>query len=458
MDRLQEDFNKVIEFSQDLEKINTDDLFAQWRKAKADFIEYFGGKLIYEWPEKVTFELDNKEKDEKIKDFINYVGESNSSLAEFIRLNTNSFYQNTVNDDYYVASSDSYISKGMRLLKAFKFFETDKERLTDFQNKASMVIQENKVEGRLCFSVHPLDFLSASENTHNWHSCHALDGDYRAGNLSYMTDSCTIMVYLKSDEDTLLPDFPDSVKWNSKKWRMWLFFSNNRDMLFAGRQYPFFSRSALDFITKKVFAETDIGANAHRWGEWNNKFIEDWDNQFPLNGKYLPVGESLICLNDLVRNNTDSLHYNDLLYSSYYVPYYCYKYPEPNNDPWIFYNRQDRPVTKMHSKFWLGGSVKCLKCNTRNITDSYTMLCPDCELKYGHCENDDICTCDVCGQRIYRDDAYWLDGPGDWVCEDCSHLIASCECCGEYDYIDNMIKADDGSLYCKDCYSEIKEN
>lgn len=457
MDKLQEDFNKVIEFSQDITGINTDELFSQWKEAKKDFIKYFGGKLIYEWPEKVTFELDIEEKNKKVSDLISYVADYNINLAEFIKFNMDNFYENLVND-LYISPSGTPIPKGMRLLKAFKFFEEDKEKLTDFQNRASMVIQENKVEGRLCFSVHPLDFLSASENTHNWHSCHALDGDFRAGNLSYMIDKCTIMVYLKSDEDTLLPNFPDDVKWNNKKWRMWLFFSNNRDMLFAGRQYPFFSRSALNFITEKVFAETDIAANSHKWGEWSNKFLENWDCQFPLDDKYLPVGESLIKLHDLVRDEMDSLHYDDLLFSTYYTPYYCYKYFEPSNDPWIFYNWQDRPVTKMSARFRLGGKVKCVKCNKDYIKDAYTMMCPDCELQYGNYDNEDICTCDVCGQRVYRDEAYWLDGPGDWVCADCCHLIAECECCGEYDYIDNMIKADDGSLYCRDCYYEMKEN
>ena len=211
MDKLQEDFNKVIEFSQDITGINTDELFSQWKEAKKDFIKYFGGKLIYEWPEKVTFELDIEEKNKKVSDLISYVADYNINLAEFIKFNMDNFYENLVNDNYS-SPSGIPISKGMRLLKAFKFFEEDKEKLTDFQNRASMVIQENKVEGRLCFSVHPLDFLSASENTHNGHSCHALDGDFRAGNLSYMIDKCTIMVYLKSDEDTLQQDFPDYVK------------------------------------------------------------------------------------------------------------------------------------------------------------------------------------------------------------------------------------------------------
>ena len=127
------------------------------------------------------------------------------------------------------------VKLGMKLVKAFKFFEQDKVTLETIQNEASRLIQEDKIEGKLRVSVHPLDFLSASENTYNWRSCHALDGEYRAGNLSYMCDRSTVMVYLCTEDKKKLPRFPASVPWYSKKWRMLLHFSDNWDMIFAGR-------------------------------------------------------------------------------------------------------------------------------------------------------------------------------------------------------------------------------
>ena len=73
--------------------------------------------------------------------------------------------------------------------------------------------------------MHPLDYLSLSENTYNWRSCHSLDGEYRAGNLSYMMDKSTVICYLKSNDDVILSNFGPEVKWNSKKWRVLLYFS-----------------------------------------------------------------------------------------------------------------------------------------------------------------------------------------------------------------------------------------
>lgn len=138
----------------------------------------------------------------------------------------------------------------MKIIRAFKYFCEDKEILNEIQSIASMMIQNDKVSGILCMSVHPLDFLSVSENAHNWRSCHALDGEYRAGNLNYMADNSTVICYLKSTHKAQLPNFPEDVKWNSKKWRMLLFFDNYYDTMMAGRQYPFTENSLLLYIKR----------------------------------------------------------------------------------------------------------------------------------------------------------------------------------------------------------------
>ena len=157
---------------------------------------------------KVFFEFIKHDKEIKVDDFANLVEQnySNPGLADFISSQREGFFTNRVINSTVTDNGDK-IPKDMKLLKAFKFFESNKETLEALQAAASMIIQEDKVEGTLCLSVHPLDFLSASENNHNWRSCHALDGEYRAGNLSYMTDSCTIMCYLKSDKDEKLPKY-----------------------------------------------------------------------------------------------------------------------------------------------------------------------------------------------------------------------------------------------------------
>ena len=57
---------RVIEYSQDQTGLNVDELMDSWRVAKRRFINAFGGKLIYEFPEKVSFELGSNERESKI--------------------------------------------------------------------------------------------------------------------------------------------------------------------------------------------------------------------------------------------------------------------------------------------------------------------------------------------------------------------------------------------------------
>ena len=249
---IQEQFNKVISYSQGIPDPQTDKLFEDWMEAKRDFIEAFGGKLIVEVPTKVSFTLDEDEKKVRLNDFIDtvYNRYSNDALGSFLEQESEGFFENVVMREY--ESNKGTIPKGMKLVKAFKFFESDKATLASIQDCASRVIQENKIEGTLCFSVHPLDYLSSSMNTYNWRSCHSLDGEYRAGNLSYMVDKHTILCYLKGADNVILPLFPNDVPWNSKKWRMLLYVSEYWDMVFAGRQYPFTSTPGLEIVRMEL--------------------------------------------------------------------------------------------------------------------------------------------------------------------------------------------------------------
>lgn len=250
MEKLKEDVAKVLKHSQGLEEVNIEPLMNSWRKAKEKFIALFDGQLIYEFPNEVQFELSEEAKKARLNEFISTVDNvyNNYELAQFLLHNFEDFYQNRLSKDYSCGYFGKKITKGTKIIKAFKEFERDDEALRRLQDAASILIQENKVKGKLCLSVHPLDFLSSSENTYHWHSCHHLQGEYRAGNLSYMTDNVTIICYLKGEEQAKLPSFPEDVLWNSKKWRTLLFIHPRNAYMIAGRQYPFESTSGLDYI------------------------------------------------------------------------------------------------------------------------------------------------------------------------------------------------------------------
>ena len=453
---IQEKFNKVISYSQGIENPKTDALFSRWLESKRDFIEAMGGRLIWDWPASVSFELGIKEKNLRIDDFIDMVCTKwqNNDLADFIALERDGFFSNQVMTPYVYPKKNIVIPQGMKLLKAFKYFEEDTKVLNDMQSSASMIIQEDKITGTLCLSVHPLDFLSTSENNHNWRSCHALDGEYKSGNLSYMIDKSTIICYLKSNRDEQLPNFPEDVKWNSTKWRVLLFFSDNWDLLFAGRQYPFVTEMGLNFVRERLLPAVHM----NQWSPWNVKKIRSFEEngiESYFHNPYIPVGDALLPLNEVIINENDSLQFNDLLSSSSYDPVFSYRV-KSQDLPWLS-KPKITPVTKKWAKIHVGGPVKCLRCGENIIELSETMMCNDCEMQYGTTDSDIFATCPCCGCRYVFDEGYWVEGAEEAICPDCaSEYTEYCSNCGGRYYKDDMrYDRETESDYCKYCFEEL---
>lgn len=459
--KIKNDFDEVIRHSQDIEDPQTDRVFAEWQTAKEYFYNAFGGKLIYEYPEKVQFELDNSNKRQRIMSFISSIDNiwGYDELADFISKQEDGFYKNITTEDYTTREGKS-ISKGTKLVKAFKYFVNNEKALTDIQNAASRIIQENKVEGTLCLSIHPLDYLSISETTYNWRSCHSLDGEYRAGNLSYMMDETTIVCYLKSDKDVKLPRFPESVPWNSKKWRVLLFFSSDKHMIFAGRHYPFESKAGIDLVLNEVLEAANLICTkslAINWSQWNKVYypevIVTGQTTLELVKGYVPIGEELLPLSSVVKDVKGSKHYNDLLYSSTYRPFYAVETYAP------FFGSAELMTNKNTTHFNIGAKTYCLRCGEYEIIGgAESMLCEDCELKYGNSESEIFDVCDICGERFYRDEGYSVDN--EVICERCFDAYCfSCESCGEVHFKENNMyyneKTDE--YLCEYCYREIEE-
>jgi hypothetical protein len=438
--KIQKQFNKVLTYSQHgIDEPQTDELFLTWFEKKQDIIKAFDGKLIYELDEKVQFELDESAKNERISSFIDDLwNEGYQELSDFIYSQKGSFFKNIVEKEYKY-SDDIIVKKNTKIIKAFKYFIKDKEILDILQTKASRLIQENKVEGKLCFSVHPLDYLSISENNHNWRSCHALDGEYRAGNLSYMVDKSTIVCYLKSEEDVILPNFPDDVPWNNKKWRVLLYLSKDWNMIFAGKQYPFSTNGGMKLLTE-LFNKT------RGWTAWTDysfkKFENDINIEFNLNDTYIPLNDFFVELNQLVKDGNGSKHFNDVLRSSCYTPVYCYATYDTfwHSTPQIYANATT-------TSFEVGGMTKCVRCGKEEVVNCCdTMMCYDCDFKYGDSVNDTFCFCEHCGKRIEVENGYYVDQ--EMYCQDCyDKFTEKCECCGDSYPTESMVYDEVNDVY-----------
>ena len=455
-------FKTVITYSQGISYPKVDLLFDRWAKAKEKFINRFGG-LIYEWPIPVEFTLDEENRRTRAQEFATFVSDvfNNPELAAFIDINVDSFFENRINN-YSIAGIE--VPKGTKLLKAFKYFEKDTKALRSLQDYASNIIQENKIKGTLCFSVHPLDFLSSSENTYNWRSCHALDGEYRAGNLSYMTDNTTFMVYLKGADNVYLEAFGEEVPWNSKKWRMLIHSAVNDDIIFAGRQYPFESKNGIDQVLNiynNLYQQDENRMIINCFGQekylkWSADYIQSYtpgdetEARYLLD-KYLIYDRRLISLEDVVKRGLRSMNYNDILQSTCYKnPYYAII----GNTWW------ENPNNVIRRPIIIGEEITCLHCGQEAISDAETMRCQVCELEYGFEENDTYTSCSCCGRRIYVEDAESIEDTGELICDGCFHSECFiCDHCGGVYYNSDKHytnKSGEDEYVCARCYDNEK--
>ena len=452
IDEVQPDFDEVLKHQ--FNYTNTDryipnsrKILRQWFYAKQKLINHFNGELIYN-AGKFSFPLDAESRMKKLKDFIKVVQHQYEEydLGQFIKYFSAEFFETQKTNKPYKMTVEikgiglRYISiePGTKIIKAFKYFIEDRAILDVLQIKASMLIQEDKIHGNLYFSVHPLDFLSISENTNNWRSCHALDGDYCAGNLSYMCDETTIVCYLCGDDKKELPHF-GHVKWNSKKWRMLLFTSRDETVLFAGRHYPFFNKEIMDKI-KHIW--TTLYTTPIAYSKWHNDVIEDFHykdeenllhayEDFGIENPHLVINHYLVDPRKVIKDQS-SLHYNDLLESSVYDPYYAFNYWNPYDS---------------HGTLFVGSDPYCPYCGQNMLYSSDSLCCDECRNAF-ETNSQYIGECEGCGHDVVEDEDWTRDYAGHLYCQDCKEaLLTWCPSCYEWYPNDIMINTENAFGY-----------
>lgn len=464
---LQEQVNEVIAFSQNSpipgEKFNSTELLNRWRAAKQPFIDKMGGRYIYTSPEKLHFSIDGEAKERLFDSFLEVAP---TQIYDFLEhQGSEAFYENRVKKKYvYWADGDEQsIPAGMKLIKAFKYFydSSENSELRELQDKASMLIQETKIEGYLSVSCHPLDYLSISENNNSWRSCHALDGEWRGGNLSYMVDPSTLVCYLTSSppnqEHVSIPRF-GQVQWNNKKWRVLLYFSPDNDIIYTGRSYPFDNSEILNYILDTLLAEAGLIPSYHTFCPWTQDYtnligesIGNYTIPRDATARLYPLGTRnapLIGMKKAIKEYPNFLGFNDLFRSHFYIPRYT-----------VMMNKNNAYYFPAHrTKTQIGDYVPCPCCGELEVTDSSSLFCNRCKVQLFDEASDDWGRCSCCGQILPMEElvnASGYDGI-ELFCEDCAKTKAkACKKCGEV-YRDYIIDENNG--LCPWCAIEKRDS
>lgn len=265
--------------------------------------------------------------------------------------------------------------KPVRMLKKFvELFGMDEAQFEEFRLEQSLTTNQRKITGELCLSIHPLDYMTMSDNESGWKSCMSwIDhGCYCRGTVEMMNSPYVVVGYLKDAAHTL------GGWWNSKKWRS--LFIVTPTIIQAIKAYPYQS----DDLTMTCLDELKRLAEAN----WGAAYSTD---AYKYDGTDIHIGSERREMN----YSTNTM-YNDFGTLEYHL---CY----PSLDVVAGHN-YDKYLN-------YSGEEQCMVCGSfgEDFEDEGALACYNC-CDCGY-------TCDCCGERISEDQITWVEG--DCVCNDC---------------------------------------
>lgn len=394
-------------------KAPLDYILQEWNKSKQTLFNIFGEKLMLEKEIQVE-DGDNK----KIREINNYLNSTNpgtdfiNSVRKLFTFNGTYFedtyatynltqakqlFTNRVAKEFSYRNKDGKVIKvpeGAKVMRVLQKIakEFDLPDFEIFRNHISRITEIRKSKIKFTLSIHPLDYMTMSDNANGWESCMNWTqgpGSYRAGTIEMMNSPVVVVAYI-----TTKPYYPanTSIEWTSKSWRELIIVHPNT--ICSVKSYPYYN-IAFDKALVNWFA--DLVEEKTEW-RYNRKlpqeslesasYIKAWkdkDDYFLLNF------ETNEMYNDF--GNTDN--------------YGIFSINPPDNKYHTF--------TINYS-----GLMTCMCCGEDGYwsDDTETVVCEDCEPST---------YCYRCGERVNVNDAIEVDG--EWVCEDCYNDLHKCMCC-----------------------------
>ena len=406
-------------------KAPLDYILREWNKSKQTLFNIFGEKLMLEKEIQVE-DGDNK----KIREINNYLNSTNpgtdfiNSVRKLFTFNGTYFedtyatynltqakqlFTNRVAKEFSYRNKDNKVIKvpeGAKVMRVLQKIakEFDLPDFEIFRNHISRITEIRKSKIKFTLSIHPLDYMTMSDNANGWESCMNWTqgpGSYRAGTIEMMNSPVVVVAYI-----TTKPYYPanTSIEWTSKSWRELIIVHPNT--ICSVKSYPYynisFDKALVNWLADLVEEKTEWRYNRKKPQEnlescsdikaWQDK--EDKDNYFLLHF------ETNEMYNDF--GNTDN--------------YGIFSINPPDNKYHTF--------TINYS-----GLMTCMCCGESNYYSDNTeaVICEDCEPST-------YCYC--CGERVNANDAIEVDG--EWVCEDCYNDLHRCMCCEDAHFEDDL--------------------
>ena len=396
------------------QRASIETVLSPWATAKSEaLLKAFNNQLILK--KKFNYEMVENEIYEEMEELIFYPYENakiekffsqfrlflhrldvdiSSNAAKLISAETlaNNKYQGpdfSIPAEYTTNNKPIKIHQGCKPFKALsKIVQNcglNKDDLEEVRLEHSRILNQKTVAGTLCLSIHPLDYMTMSDNDEGWDSCMSWkkNGDFRAGTVEMMNSPYVIVAYIESDNKKL--KMANDFVWNSKKWRQLIMVTP--ELILGNKQYPYTNH----FIEEEVL-----------------KWVKELFEKFP---EYQGFSDTI----SYIRNEEDCYYDEvnkficfELYFNAMYNDIYDDRAGILNIDYFQHNSHYDKNYSGIRTCMWCGEVITHL--NSNEVSD----VC--CR----HCLEEHIC--DNCYKVVYGDENAVK---GDWeiMCIDCHSRI-----------------------------------
>ena len=298
----------------------------------------------------------------------------------------------------------------------------------DFRIAHSVINNDKMVRGNLCISIHPLDFMTMSDNDSNWQSCMnwRYSGCYHVGTVEMMNSNNVVCCYIEnakgdfyfgkknSEEDTDIRS--NEYSWNNKRWRQLVYIT--KDIIVTGKSYPYQN----DELSKIVL--NAVREIAQRNLNWNYQFGPELYQDM----KRIRTAEDFDRVRSFIKNKKTTKH--NIIFDSKGM--YNDMFNDKSKIYWCVRNKVDHNKIISYS-----GKAPCLCCGEsvlkKEFEDDYNdryentedLVCEDCLENF---------KCSICHNTSPLSKHYILNG--EKICEYCfTHYFKICPDCGRPFYI-----------------------
>lgn len=381
-------------------RVGIETILKPWEEAKSQYLaKMFGRELILQKPifyeansDEITAEIEHNIFDYHSKgwEFVNsiydLIAQNYSGYRKIKDLIYDDFLATNIYDgadfDILLPNGKNYkVRNGCKVSRVLGKLAAafNLRGYEDFRIAHSMILNQKTLKGNLCISIHPLDYMTMSDNDCDWSSCMSWteEGEYRRGTVEMMNSKSVVVAYLTAKE----PYQWNEYEWSNKKWRQ--LFIVTPDVICGIKGYPYCNEGI-----EKIVADW-----LRELAPW--EYSDEYISMYPGTKNLLPNGNNVH-----VSFHTNAM-YNDFGCTSHHA---------------YFGVNVSSDIRHTYS-----GYTECMCCgsyssNSDDYDNEESLICENCEKTH---------RCYDCGERHEESEMHNIDGV--WLCDYCADS-AACYC------------------------------